>query len=134
MTTPATTFRLPWPPSVNSIYKRTRTGTALSGRAKQYRDAVAWTCYEQHVRRWMDTRLALTITAHAPDRKNRDLDNLLKATLDALEACRVIDDDVHVDRIVIERGDPDPTTKRRGRGYLTVRIDERKEPDDHDHA
>jgi crossover junction endodeoxyribonuclease RusA len=122
-------FRLPWPVSVNSIYRRTRNGTALSARAKQYRDAVAWTCYEQHVQRWADTPIEISITAHPPDAKPRDLDNLLKATLDALESCRVIDDDVNVWRITIERGPRDPSSKRRGRGFLTVRIDERKETD-----
>lgn len=128
---PVTTFTLPWPPSVNSIYVRRGRGYALSKRVASYRTAVAALCYQQHVRRWRDTRLALAVDAFPPDAKRRDLDNLLKSLLDALEDCAVLDDDVNVDRILIVRRDVCNEQMRGGtKGKVTVTIESLEEGDE----
>lgn len=52
----------------------------------------------------LDCRLAIHVTAMMPDRRVRDLSNLLKATEDALTHADVWTDDGLIDRITIERG------------------------------
>lgn len=51
----------------------------------------------------MQGRLMIEILAFPPDRRRRDLDNILKATLDSLTHAAVIEDDCQFDRISIER-------------------------------
>ncbi len=63
-------------------------------------------------------RVSVSITVHPPDRRRRDLDNLLKGPLDALEHAGVYLDDGQIDRLEIERGDV-----MRG-GRVVVRIEE----------
>jgi crossover junction endodeoxyribonuclease RusA len=45
----------------------------------------------------------VSIDAYPPDRKRRDIDNVLKALLDALRAAGVYDDDEQVDYLLIRR-------------------------------
>ena len=46
----------------------------------------------------------MTITANPPDLRKRDLDNLLKQTLDALQHAGIYLDDSQIDYILIRRG------------------------------
>jgi len=62
-------------------------------------------------------RIAIEITAHPPDRRARDLDNMLKAPLDALTHSGVIRDDADIDDLRITRGDVVPN----GRVYIVLR-------------
>lgn len=48
-------------------------------------------------------RLSLSILAYPPDRRKRDLDNILKSLLDALMHARVYSDDSQIDRLSIMR-------------------------------
>lgn len=104
----ATTFTLPWPTSANAMYARTRSGgVRLTKDVHAFREEVWLARNQQGVRRWEGTPLDVHITAHPPDDdNNRDLDNLLKPLLDALEHALIIDDDVMVDILTIERGAP----------------------------
>ena len=102
-------FELPWPPSVNSYYRHLSRGpmagrTLISAKGRTYRqDCIAY-LYEQNVRTGMYSgRLGLVIAAYPPDRRKRDLDNLLKATLDALMFAKVIKDDGDIDELGIAR-------------------------------
>ena len=47
----------------------------------------------------------MTILAKPPDRRRRDLDNILKALLDSIVHAGVIEDDSQIDEIQITRGD-----------------------------
>jgi len=51
-------------------------------------------------------RLALTIIVHPPDRRRRDLDNVLKGVLDALQHSGLIADDGNIDLLAIVRANP----------------------------
>ena len=57
-------------------------------------------------------RLRVEVVAHAPDHRRRDLDNLHKATLDALEHAAVYADDGQIDDLRIRRGDVDKDNPR----------------------
>jgi crossover junction endodeoxyribonuclease RusA len=48
-------------------------------------------------------RLAIEIKATPPDKRKRDLDNILKSLLDSLTHARVIEDDSQFDAIAIAR-------------------------------
>lgn len=103
------TITLPWPPSVNSMWRTPRTGplagrTMLSEDGRRYRKAVADQVLLQRVRALgADARLAVHIEAWVPDRRRRDLDNVLKGALDALTHAGVWADDEQIDSLTIVR-------------------------------
>ncbi len=116
------TLTLPWPPSVNRYWRRTNTHrTALTDRALRFRRDVEEALLEQLGAGWRthidpDTRVAVRINACPPDHRRRDLDNLLKPTLDALEHALVFTDDSQVDDLHIRRA---PVVKG-GRLHLDI--------------
>jgi crossover junction endodeoxyribonuclease RusA len=63
-------------------------------------------------------RIALAMDAFPPDRRRRDLDNLLKPTLDALQHGGVYEDDSQVDLLVVRRCETD-----RPRGHVAIRVE-----------
>ena len=99
---------LPWPPSVNAYYRHIvmkgipRTLVSAEGRA--YRAEVAARVLIARAAKRLNTRLALRIEAWPPDRRARDLDNILKSLLDALTQAGVIEDDSLFDEIHLKRG------------------------------
>ncbi|MFW8627667.1 RusA family crossover junction endodeoxyribonuclease [Deinococcus sp. ME38] len=110
-TTAAITLLLPFPPSMNSIWRSGIKHTAgkpeirvrLSTRARMYRHAVAQACADQGHPTAPVGRLAVTIDVHAPDHRKRDLDNLNKALMDALTHARVWHDDSLIDELHLHR-------------------------------
>ena len=53
-----------------------------------------------------DARLRIKVTLHAPDKRVRDIDNVLKPTLDALVQAGLFNDDSQVDELTVLRGEP----------------------------
>lgn len=49
-------------------------------------------------------RLKMTLLVCAPDKRKRDLDNVCKATLDALQHSGVFEDDSQIDELRVVRG------------------------------
>lgn len=111
------TLKLPWPPSLNSYWRRAGHRMHLSHHGRAYRGAVLAACTEQAAPRLGDARIRLTITAHPPDARRRDLDNLTKGVLDSLKYANVYTDDSQVDDLRITRGDTRPG------GQLTLHIE-----------
>lgn len=93
---------LPWPPSVNHYWRHNQGRTHISAEGKAFRQIVAWRALEQRTK-CLSGRLSLTVGAFPPDRRRRDLDNLLKALLDALQAAGCYEDDSQIDRLVVQR-------------------------------
>jgi len=106
---------LPYPPSVNHYWRHCRGRFYVSRAGKLYQSAVC-ACVGSVEPFTGD--LAIAVIARPPDARRRDLDNLLKATLDALTAARVWVDDNQVKRIELRWG-----SKIKG-GQLEIGIEE----------
>lgn len=92
---------LPYPPTVNTYYRNVKGRTLISKKGREYRKAVIATV---PMTAMMKGKLSVRIIAHVPDKRRRDLDNLLKAPLDALQAAGVYLDDSQIDSLFIARG------------------------------
>ncbi|SFB74445.1 crossover junction endodeoxyribonuclease RusA [Polaromonas sp. OV174] len=95
---------LPWPPTVNTYYRNIAGKTLISAAGRAYRAAVADQVLIQRGAKLLAGRLAVSIAAHVPDKRRRDLDNLLKSTLDSLTHAGVWVDDSQIDSLTIQRG------------------------------
>lgn len=102
MTLPTIDLELPYPPSVNRIWRRAGHRIYLAPCGVAYRKAVADIVQAQSVR-FGDAKLGLDMSAHMPDKRKRDLDNLFKSTLDALQAAGLFDDDGQFDELFVRR-------------------------------
>lgn len=94
---------LPWPPSINHYWRHTKNGHYISNEGKQYRDLVFYQCLKHQGIFNKDNRLSVHIQAYPPDKRKRDLDNVLKALLDALQHAGIYTDDSQIDRLSISR-------------------------------
>lgn len=92
---------LPYPPSVNRYWRYANGRAYVTAEGKSYKAAVLQ-CVGRRPSPIAD-RVAIAINVYPPDRRARDIDNLLKALLDALTNAGVWVDDEQVDRIEIER-------------------------------
>ena len=110
-----TTLTLPYPPSVNSYWgtaiRKGKVVHFLSKRAKAFREAVITQCLLDDAPRMMQGNLALSVTLQPPDHKMRDIDNGLKALLDALQHAHVFANDNQVRRLAVEMIEPLPPGK-----------------------
>lgn len=100
----AVTFELPFPPSVNHYWRMWRGRMVIGARGRAYRSAVC-SALRRAVVRPLDGELAVRVEAFPPDRKRRDLDNLLKAIGDSLERGGAFHDDAQIVWLLIERAD-----------------------------
>ena len=96
---------LPWPPSVNSYWRTVNGRTMISKRGRLYKQAVARCVQLSKGNKHLRSRLSLTIDAFPPDRRRRDLDNLVKAVSDALEDAGVFVDDSQIDHLTVNRNE-----------------------------
>ncbi len=98
-------LELPYPPSVNHYWRRVGTRTLISRGGRAFREAVCATLAAKRVRPLVG-RLVVEVTVYPPDRRRRDIDNVQKALLDALEHGGAYLDDSQIVRLAIEKGDP----------------------------
>lgn len=102
---------LPYPPSVNHYYRNVNGRTLISAEGRAYRVRVAVELGLQRpkpVRGPMRGRLSLEIEVNPPDKRRRDLDNVLKALLDALQHGGLYEDDSQIEEIHLRRLAPHP--------------------------
>ena len=94
-------FEMPWPPSVNGYWTSLRGRLVMSKKGRDYRFTVGAMveCDEPII-----GPVAVVICAQPPDRRRRDLDNILKSTLDAIVHVGVLGDDSQIDDLRIYRG------------------------------
>lgn len=112
-------FTIPFPPSVNAMWRTYRGRMLLSAKGRAYRASVwnalaAWELETGlNITEWMGpVKVAFEVVP--PDRRKRDLDNLLKGILDALQHCNVIQDDAQVHSLSIRWATLEPVDKAGG--------------------
>ena len=87
---------LPFPPTVNTYWRTVQGRMLISKEGREYREAVGDQVTLQHGAKHFTKKLKVEIEAWLPDKRRRDLDNLLKATLDGLAHAGVYDDDSQI--------------------------------------
>ncbi len=95
-------FELPYPPSVNHYWRRVGRRTLISREGRQYRRHVCPLLATDGAKP-LSGRLEVVVHVFPPDRRRRDLDNAMKALLDAVEHAGVYADDGQIDRLDIHR-------------------------------
>ena len=104
---------LPWPPSANTYWRHPTKG-ALAGRhlisedGRKYRKAVGELVRANRQAVGLRARLRIELVACPPDLRRRDLDNVLKGFLDALQHAGVYEDDSQVERLEVAWADSQP--------------------------
>lgn len=98
---------LPFPPSVNHYFGSSGKRRYLLPAAIEFREHVgaAFLMIDPAERRKLPLRgsLQVEILLFPPDRRTRDIDNILKPTFDALQWSRIILNDKDIDKLVVER-------------------------------
>jgi len=94
---------LPLPPSANHYYRRVGRATLISRAGREYRASVKSALLAMGSPS-VTGHLTVLVTVYPPDRRRRDLDNLLKCLLDSLQHGGLYRDDSMIDRIDIRRG------------------------------
>ena len=95
-------LRLPWPPTVNTYYAVYRGRKVLSVRGRHYKKNGAALLMQQGAPQMLESRLEVNIDATPPDRRKRDLDNIVKPLLDTLQDYGMFDDE-QIDILRIRR-------------------------------
>ena len=97
---------LPYPPSLNRYWRRVGNRTVLSREARRFRKRVKDAWFVQRFVHYREplgsTPVEVKMVVSPPDNRRRDLDNVLKAVFDGIEAAGVIDDDSQVRRLEVE--------------------------------
>jgi len=91
------------PPSINSYYATVNGRRILSKTGREYKKILSYMRVKQ-----LSGSIGVQVVLKAKDKRRRDLDNILKALLDALGGCGLYDDDSQIDELTVIRGDKDP--------------------------
>ena len=94
---------LPWPPSINRYWRRRGSQYFISNEGQLFRKNVILLCKEIPVKFDKNDKLFIDIKASPPDRRRRDIDNILKAIMDSLQHAEMYHDDNQINKIHIER-------------------------------
>ena len=100
-------LELPFPPSLNHYYRHVGPRTLISREGRTFRKKVCAILAAAGIKP-ITGPLHIEIKIYPPDRRRRDVDNLQKALLDALEhGCAYLNDNQIV-RLEIEKHEPVP--------------------------
>lgn len=95
-------LELPYPPSINHYWRRMRNRMVISKEGRKFRAAVVEILASQQVAPQAGP-LEVEVDVFPPDNRRRDIDNVQKALLDALQHGGAYADDSQVDDLLIHR-------------------------------
>ncbi|MEM7478360.1 MAG: RusA family crossover junction endodeoxyribonuclease [Planctomycetota bacterium] len=98
-------LRLPFPPSVNHYWRHVGNRVLISRAGREYRSTVKSLMERDRIKP-LDDELIVRIGLIPPDRRRRDIDNSLKALLDAMQAGGAYHDDSQIVKLCIEKRSP----------------------------
>ena len=98
-------FPLPFPPSMNTYWRNFRGRTIIGKEGRAFRENVIQYVIDNNIPKFGDRKLKITLILRPRDKRKIDIDNRIKAVLDALEHAGVFDDDFQVDHIEMIRGE-----------------------------
>ena len=112
-------IEVPYPPSVNTYWRRVGPRTIISKKGRLYQGVVGGIVRASGWDLKLDGKLKVAIQAYPPDARRRDIDNILKALLDALGNAGVYIDDSQIVDLHVFKLDP-----LRPNGLVHVTIEE----------
>ncbi|MAG92515.1 MAG: hypothetical protein CMJ48_02015 [Planctomycetaceae bacterium] len=107
---------LPYPPSINHYWRRVGPRTLISREGRRFRKDVMAILAAMGVEP-LAGALAVEVEVYPPDRRRRDIDNVLKSLLDALERGGAYHDDSQIAHLEITRMTP----VKGGRTHVLIR-------------
>ena len=103
-------LELPFPPSLNHLYRRVGFRTLISREGRRFREKVCALLAAAGIGP-MTGSLVMEIEYYPPDRRVHDLDNLQKGLLDALQHGGLYKNDSQIVTLIIEKREPVPGGK-----------------------
>ena len=98
-------LELPYPPSINHYWRRVGARTLISRGGRAFRQAVCSILAACGVRP-IAGPLVVDVTVFPPDKRRRDIDNVLKSLLDALEEGGAFYDDGQIFDLRVKKMEP----------------------------
>ena len=95
---------LPFPPSNNNYYVKTKRGIYISQKGRKYRAETAESIAEQMPGVFIQDRIMVETIYFAPDNRGRDIANYSKALHDAITNAGMWNDDELIDQNLEYRG------------------------------
>tara|TARA_R110000796_G_scaffold88299_1_gene190021 strand:+ start:1454 stop:1837 length:384 start_codon:yes stop_codon:yes gene_type:complete len=102
---PTIRLELPYPPSVNSYWRANGHRRYISKEGVAFTEEVSLIVKNKNPRSFGDKQVAISVMIHPRSKRKFDLDNTLKAILDALMKAGMYDDDSQIEYIEIARGE-----------------------------
>lgn len=99
-------LQLPWPPSINSYWKRTRFGSVYVSREGKEFVGRAVQLISNLGESPLVGRIGFDAKFYPPNRQRRDLDNCLKVLIDAIQESKLIGNDYQIKKLSAEMFDP----------------------------
>ena len=96
-------FQFEFPPSTNNLWMPVKgKGLVKTKEYRAWQDANAWIIRQQIGLVKIEGPFEAYFVFERPDRRKRDLDNLLKASLDCIENARVVENDYLCQKLTAE--------------------------------
>jgi crossover junction endodeoxyribonuclease RusA len=102
---PTVKLTLPYPPSVNNYWHASGKRRYISPAGKKFTEEVFAVVKQSGYKSFGEIKLAISVMIHPRSKRKFDLDNTLKAILDALMKAGMYDDDSQFEFIEIARGE-----------------------------
>ena len=96
-------FELPYPPSINHYWRRVGPRTLISREGRRFRRDVMAILAAMEIEP-LAGPLVVEVEVFPPDNRRRDIDNVQKALLDALEHGGAYGDDSQIVKLTIQKG------------------------------